>query len=125
VRQRERVALIAGGIGITPIRALAEEMEGDVVLIYRALHEQDLVFRAELDRLAHERGLALHHVVGDHRTPEGARLLSPVHLRELLPDVAEREVYICGPPAMVRVLEANVRAAGVPPASIHTERFAL
>jgi ferredoxin-NADP reductase len=100
-------------------------MEGDVVLVYRALQEQDLVFGAELDRLAHERSLALHYVVGDHRTPEGARLLTPAHLRALLSDLAEREVYICGPPAMVRVLEANVRAAGVPPASIHTERFAL
>ena len=42
----------------------------------------------------------LHYVVGDHATDEGARLLSPEHLRELVPDIAERDVYLCGPPAM-------------------------
>jgi ferredoxin-NADP reductase len=36
-----------------------------------------------------------------------------------------RDVYLCGPPAMMDVIEANVRAAGVPPAYIHTERFAV
>lgn len=71
------------------------------------------------------RGLALFYVVGDHRGPEGAHRLSPEHLRELVPDIATREVYICGPPAMMRAAERNVRRAHVPPKHIHTERFAL
>jgi predicted ferric reductase len=124
-RRRERVALIAGGIGITPIRALAEEMAGDVVLLYRVLREEDLVFREELEGLAGRRGIGLHFVVGDHAAPGGERLLSPEHLQELLPDIAEREVYVCGPPAMATLLEQNVRQAGVPAKHIHIERFAL
>jgi ferredoxin-NADP reductase len=70
-RSREGVALIAGGIGITPIRALAEEMPGNIVLIYRALSDDDLIFRAELDALAAERSLRVEYVVGDHRAPGG------------------------------------------------------
>ncbi len=127
VRRRERVLFIAGGIGITPIRAMVEEATRavDVALIYRVVREDDLVFRHELDALARARGIALYYVVGDHRGPEGAHRLSPEHLRELVPDIATREVYICGPPAMMRAAEHNVRRAGTPPASIHTERFAL
>jgi ferredoxin-NADP reductase len=124
-RQRERVALIAGGIGITPVRALAEEMTGELALIYRVIREEDLVFRGELEELARERGLELLFVVGDHAAPGGERLLSPEHLCELLPDIAEREVYVCGPPAMANVIERTVRQAGVPPTYIHIERFAL
>ena len=125
VRKRERVALIAGGIGITPVRALAEEMSGDVVVIYRAIREEDLVFRAELDQLASARGLTIHYVIGHHAAPQGERIMSPEHLRELVPDIVDRDIYICGPPGMARFLERNVRAADVPRSHIHIERFAL
>jgi len=124
-RQRDCVAFIAGGIGITPIRAMMEEMPGDLTLIYRVLREHDLVFRAELDALAHQRDITLHYVVGDHIDPQGARLLSADHLRDLVPDLANREVYLCGPPAMMRAVEGSVRAIGTPRKHIHSERFAL
>ena len=124
-RRREKVVLIAGGIGITPIRALMEDMAGDVVVIYRVISEGDVVFRDELERLAQERGIRLVIVAGDHATPEGRRLLTPDHLRELVPDIAERQAYVCGPPAMTEFMERNVRRADVPARFIHTEKFAL
>lgn len=117
--------LIAGGIGITPIRALMEEMHGDVIVLYRALAESDLVFRNELDALAADRAIALHYLVGDHTTDEGARLLTAPHLEELVPDLEERDVFVCGPPAMSDTAVRNLRAAGVRRRHIHAERFAL
>jgi len=125
VRRRDKVALIAGGIGITPIRALLEEMRGDVVVLYRVVSHADVIFGDELSSLARERGAALHIVDGDHATTAGRRLLSPEHLRRLVPDLAERDVFVCGPPAMTTAIERNVRRAGVPARHIHTERFAL
>jgi predicted ferric reductase len=125
VRRRDKALLIAGGIGITPVRSLLDEMDGDVVVLYRVVHEDDVVFRDELDTLAEERGIALTYVVGDHAAPGGERLLSPEHLRELVPDVADRDVFLCGPPAMTNAIEKSVRRAGVPRPSIHVERFAL
>ncbi len=125
LRRREKVVLIGGGIGITPIRALVEELEGDVVVLYRAVRDADLVLRDELETLARKRGFTLLYVVGDHASAEGARLLSPEHLRELVPDLGDREVYVCGPPAMTDLIERRVRSAGVPRRHVHTERFAL
>ena len=123
-RRREKVLLIAGGIGITPIRAIVERMLGDVVVLYRALTQEDLILRRELDALASRSALTVEYVVGDHRG-EGARLLSPEHLNDLVPDAAERDVFLCGPPAMTDVIGRNLRAAGVPRRQVHVERFAL
>jgi predicted ferric reductase len=119
-RTQQKVLLVAGGIGITPVRALLESMRGDVAVIYRALAEGDIVFRDELNRLAP----AVHYVVGDHRG-DGERLLSPDHLRALVPDLGEREVFLCGPPAMTDAISQRLRNAGVKRRAIHTERFAL
>ena len=123
-RGRDKVLLIAGGIGITPIRSMVERMHGDVVVVHRVLTDDDLVFKDELDELAAASGLVVHYVIGDHRG-EGAQLLSPEHLRELVPDAADRDVFLCGPPAMTDAIGHNLRAAGVPRRRLHVERFAL
>jgi ferredoxin-NADP reductase len=102
-----------------------EDLHGDVVVLYRVIRSGDAIFLDELERIAAARGISFRLVAGDHSTPEGARLLSADHLRELVPDVAERDVYVCGPPAMTDAIERNVRSAGVPASSVHVERFAL
>src|SRR5579862_6823382 len=84
-RRRDKVLLIAGGIGVTPIRALLDELRGDVVVVYRVLREIDAVLRDELE----ETGVEFHNVTATTETDEGRRLLSPDHLRALVPDVAE------------------------------------
>lgn len=119
------MALIAGGIGITPIRALLEEMEGDLVVVYRVLRSEDMIFQEELRKLATCRGAALHIAAGNHAVPENRHLLSPGHLHKLIPDLDQRDVYICGPPLMMSAVRASVRQAGVASRFIHTERFAL
>jgi predicted ferric reductase len=108
-----RVALIAGGVGITPIRALLEELRGDVVVVYRASREEDVILRSELDQLAN-----VHYVVG--REP-----LSPERLLELVPDLAERDVFVCGPPAMTEALRDSLGRTGVPRRRVFVERFAF
>jgi predicted ferric reductase len=120
-RRSDKVLLVAGGIGITPVRALAEELDGDVAVLYRAISESDLVFVDELEEL----GVRVHYVLGDHAAPDGHKLLSPDHIRELVPDLSERDVFVCGPPAMADAAVANLRRAGVDRRHIHLERFAL
>jgi ferredoxin-NADP reductase len=68
------------------------------------------------------RGAELHYVIGDHREGE---LLSPAHLQRLVPDIADRDVYVCGPPAMTDATRATLDRSGVARGHIVTERFAF
>jgi predicted ferric reductase len=124
-RRGPKELLVAGGIGITPVRALAERMDGDLVVIHRVLSDADIVFHDEMAELAARRGFELHYLVGDHKAAGQPELLSSSHLKELVPDIADRDVYVCGPPAMVSLLLENVRDAGVSRRRVHVERFAL
>jgi predicted ferric reductase len=112
-RTRPGVALIAGGPGLAPVRALLQETPGDVAVVCRG---DGGAFAADLDALAHDRGATVHYVAGDDGlTAEG--------LRALVPDIAERDVFVCGPAAMVGAARDALRGAGVAPRQISSEAF--
>src|SRR3978361_110041 len=98
-RPRRDVLLVAGGVGITPMRALFETMPlapgQDLTLLYRARSLDHLLFRHELEEIAQRRGARLHYLVGDDRT-----CLTAPGLLSRVPDLAERDVYLCGPAGM-------------------------
>jgi predicted ferric reductase len=120
-----KALLIAGGIGITPIRALIERMNGDAVVLYRVLSSNEIVFAGELDRIASSNGMRIEYVVGDHLDPGGRDMLSAGHLKELVPDLVDRDVFLCGPPGLVNRVVPALHRAGVPGRQLHVERFAL
>jgi ferredoxin-NADP reductase len=123
LRTRRKVLLVAGGIGITPLRALYESLpasSGDLALLYRASSDDDVIFVRELEELAASRGSALHFVVGPR---QGRRDPLSTELTRRIPDVAERDVYVCGPPAMIDSTQHALLKAGVPCRHIHAERF--
>lgn len=124
-RRGRRVLLIAGGVGITPMRALFQTIPaapGDLTLIYRARTEQDLVFRDELEALARDRGHVLRHVIGS-RTELGRDPLTAEALQTNIPDLAAHDVYVCGPPGMSESVIRALRKARVPRRRIHHESF--
>ncbi len=65
------------------------------------------------------------YVVGDHAAPGGELLLSPDHLHELVPDVAERDVYVCGPPGDDRLRSPERPRARAFPAATSTSNASL
>ncbi|MEU4191605.1 ferredoxin reductase family protein [Kribbella sp. NPDC026611] len=132
-RATDRVAMFACGIGITPLRALLEDLEyrpGDAVLVYRAHAEADLVFRDELEQLARRRGITLHYLLGArlrNRTswlPEGLWNWSDVDaMRRVVPGIEQYDVYVCGPDPWMDAVYAAARANRVPTGQLHLERF--
>jgi predicted ferric reductase len=116
------VVLLAGGVGITPLRAMFSTLPGPVTLIYRARSEQDIVFRDELDAIASARGAKVYYLVGS-RAEIGGDPLSPRMLRSLVPGLDQQEVYVCGPSGMTSAVVEALRDAGVPRRQIHFESF--
>lgn len=124
-RRRRKVLLLAGGVGITPIRALFETLPGspgDITLVYRTTKRTDLVFENELTQIASARGAATHYIVGS-RIELGWDPLSPVGLTRIVPGIADHDVYVCGPDGMMTAAIAALREAGVPRRHIHHESF--
>ncbi|MEU9005509.1 ferredoxin reductase family protein [Streptomyces sp. NPDC048551] len=123
-RTRPKVLLIAGGLGITPMRALFETLPGgpgEITLLYRAGAEDQLVLRAELEAIAAGRQAGLHYLLGPS---DGAYdPLAPRALAALVPDLAEHDVYLCGPPGMTQATRGALLRAGVPAGRVHTECF--
>ncbi|MYV57932.1 ferric reductase [Streptomyces sp. SID3212] len=125
-RSQEKVLMIAGGAGITPMRALFETLPGepgDLTLLYRASKTEDLALWGELRRIASARGARLLYAVNG---PDGVRPeITPQRLRELLPDIDDHDVYVCGPTGLARQSYEALRAAGVPARRIHHESFEM
>ena len=125
-----KVLLIAGGIGITPIRPLAEEMAADgfdVRVLYRAHSEGHLVFKKEMDVLSVNLGVRVDYLVtqaGSNRSSRAA-WFSPTNLARLVPDISDRVVYVCGPPGMMTAVRASLDALGMPSDQVRTEAFRL
>ncbi|MER6348424.1 ferredoxin reductase family protein [Streptomyces sp. NPDC001595] len=120
-RTRPDAVLIAGGVGVTPIRALLEDLEGHAVVIHRVATERDAVLHDELRELAGAKGAELYLVTG----PVTPDKLAPAELTRLVPDIADRDVYLCGPPGMTAAVRRSLRELGVPGPQIHFERFSL
>jgi predicted ferric reductase len=129
-RTRPRVAFIGAGVGITPLRAMAEAMDyapGDAVLLYR--YSGRPLFVAELDQLAAERGLQIIGLPGHRRAPDSwlpasvGRANDLTALTHWVPDLADRDVYVCGPEAWAEDVRGTTEAAGLPTDRFHVESF--
>jgi predicted ferric reductase len=128
-RHGDKVALIGAGVGSAPLVALAEELApvGDVVVLHRASGPG--AFAQDLHRLA-ERGVRVLHLPGRRRT--ATSWLGDAHagpftdlaaLRHWVPDIARRDVYVCGPTPWADLVVADLHRAGVPETHVHVEAF--
>jgi predicted ferric reductase len=124
-----KILLIAGGVGITPIRSLAEAMvrEGrDIVLLYGSKNEAGIIFRKELEELAATARLRIVHVLSDDPSWAGEKgHVNAEKLIRLVSDLRERDAYVCGPKPMILGVTAALQGLGVPRDRVYSERFAL
>lgn len=114
----DKLLFLTGGSGITPVMGMLRSHDlPDVVLVHSALTEADVVFAGELRTLARTGRIRL---VERHTDVDG--MLTGAQVCQLVPDVAQRETWACGPTGMLEMLEKAWADLGLPD-RLHTERF--
>lgn len=120
-RRRNDVLLIAGGIGVTAIRSLLEDLpiKSRPVVVLRVSREEDLVLLDEIEKLVRHRKGVLHKLIG------GRDVVELDEVPTLVPDIARRDVYISGPEGFVRQAADMARRAGVANEALHQEAYRI
>jgi ferredoxin-NADP reductase len=121
-RVPDRVLFVSGGSGITPVMSmlrtlLARGHRGAITFLHWARSPADVIFRADLARVALEAppSVTVHVRTGT---------FDVAHLAESVPDFERWETWACGPPPMLDAALAAF-AARQAAARVHVERFAL
>ena len=111
----KKIALLSGGIGITPIRSICKfacdsKLLADIILIYGNNTENDMAFREDFSQMqADNDRLKVVYVIASPLDREAWKgrtgFINGEMIKEEIPDYRERVFYICGPPKMVEALK--------------------
>lgn len=127
--KKKKFLLIAGGIGITPIRSLFEELSKkkiDTILLYSCSTQKEIIFQKELDHLVKMYRTTVIYIMTRDQAFNGEKgRVDKEKLQRLVPDIQSREVYVCGSVQMMQSVIKLVRTFGVEKEFIHYEQFAL
>jgi len=125
----QKLAFLAGGIGITPFRSMLQFMldEGDArdaVVLYAVERRDDVAYRPLLEEAKRILGIPVHYAVArDARAGEYAGYIDADFIRRAIPDFAERLFYVSGPPMMVNAVRRTLRDLGVHRRRIRVDFF--
>jgi ferredoxin-NADP reductase len=122
-QQRKRVLLVAAGIGVTALRSLLEDLPRNSapVVVLRATRAEDMVLIKEVAELVRYQHGQLHELVGTRQQAA----LDDRSLPRLVPDLRERDLYVCGPEGFVADIVDLAKRLGVPDEAVHHEAYAL
>jgi ferredoxin-NADP reductase len=126
-----KIALLGGGIGITPFVSICKNatdkgLDCKITLFYGCRTENDMAFKRELEELAEKnRNLRLVFMITEP-TPQWKGLtgiISADMVKQQLPDYEENMFFTCGPPPMVEAMEKLVVNLGLPKEKLKRELF--
>lgn len=122
-RRGSHVVGLVAGIGVTPVRALLEELPDGATadVVYAMADSATAPLLTELRDLTTARGWRLHELPGPRRPGD----LDPASLTARIPALADADVYVCGPEGFRRDALAALRIIGVPADRVHSESFAF
>ncbi len=115
--------LVAGGVGVAPVRAILEELGArpGTVVLYRVRSQGDVLFRDEFERMVESFGATVYVLSGNrHEQP-----LDAARIRQLVPDVANRTIFMCGPEDLITSVRTAAARLGIPDDRVHAESFSL
>jgi ferredoxin-NADP reductase len=127
-----KIGLLAGGIGITPLRSICKyltdrRLPTKVTLLYGCRTEVDIAFRKEFEEMQMQnRNFKVLLILNDPSpTWKGAvGVITADMVKREIPDYADTMFYTCGPPVMVEVMEKLVESLGLPKTQLKREYFA-
>ena len=127
-----KIALLTGGIGITPFRSIIKYctdmgLKTDIALFYGCRTSGDIAFRSEFEGLlAQNKNLKVMLTVnepnGDWKGSVGN--ITAEIVKKEMPDYKERVFFACGPPGMVQAMTNLVKELGLPETQLKLESFA-
>jgi predicted ferric reductase len=123
IATKNKYLFIAGGIGITPIRAMIGSLSkknADMILLYGNRTLRETVFKEELASM-----IKRMHIVLSADTEPGYEtgFIDREKIIRCAPDFIERDIYVCGPPVMMNNIIEMLKGMGVPHAQLHYEKF--
>ena len=118
-----KMLLLSAGSGITPVMAMlrdlrAQNFQGDLVFVHVCRNAADQIFAADLQAMAAQWPALQLHI---HHTEASGRLQAN-HLQSLVPDLAQRATWLCGPAAWMDSIHTFWSEQGIA-APLHSERF--
>ena len=124
------IVMLAGGIGITPIRSILKSREKTpdeqcrIVLVYGSLNREDIAFREELEHIKLP-GYRLVHVLSDTTGVKGAcqGFVTAELIMRKIPEYREATYMISGPPVMVEAVKKALGAMDILAGRIRTDVF--
>jgi ferredoxin-NADP reductase len=127
----QNVGMLAGGIGITPLRSICKfctdmQLPTKITLLYGCRTENDIAFRQEFEEMQRRnRNLKVVFTVNEASSGwNGAvGVINADMVKREIPDYKETTFYTCGPPPMVDVMEQLVESLGLPKTRLKREYF--
>jgi len=123
----QRQVWVAGGVGVTPFVSMAEhimmldELPYTIDFYYSVRTEADASYKEVFENLSKKHpSFSFHLVPSDTKGYVTGELLSQENK-----DLADADIFICGPPPMMDGLIAQLLPCGVSRKQIHTEKFSL
>jgi len=127
-----KIAMLSGGIGITPLRSICrhiidKQLDTSVCLLYSNRNLAEVAFKSEFDAMQKmsSRFKVVHSLndAGDEWMGRRGNIDAAM-IKEEVPDYRERQFYLCGPPPMVHALTEVLRSElQLPEAQVKTEDF--
>ncbi|MBX9942490.1 MAG: 2Fe-2S iron-sulfur cluster binding domain-containing protein [Reyranella sp.] len=129
----ESIVLIAGGVGITPLMCVVRYLTdltwpGEIYLLFAGRSTEDFIFQEEIEYLQ-RRCPNLHVAATMMQRAQGTAWLgfegqlTKQIIAHAVPEIARRQIHLCGPPPMMEAVRAMLADLGVPTSQIKTEAF--
>lgn len=118
-----RPLLIAGGVGVTPVRAMLETlpMNSRPLVLLRARDTEDIPHFKEICALTEERRGDVRLVLGRTAQLKGRDPFSPKVLHSLVPNLHSCVAFVCGPTSLTFAARKGLQDAGMSKSQVHLE----